>query len=368
MSSAEDCHLWQDHRGIWNARKRRKGKEFNKCLDTKSKTVARERARVWLDGLIASEWGEKPKRTFNAAAEKFAEDYFPNMKAPERYATSLVHLIEFFNGYELDKITPSKLDAFVQWRRKAGVQSSTIRRDLSCLSSLFTNAQVWEWTLLNPVRPFLQIRSKTGLAENEGRQRVMSHDEEAVLERYLPDRVRFAMAMLVDTAVRKSEFTTATWQQVALDLPAVKESVRARGQLQLYGKTTKSKRTRAVPLLDRAYDMLRFAERKAVLIFPREDGAGFTKTSPYLWETFTKVARKHDILDLTLHDLRRTGGCRLLQEYRMSMEGVSTWLGHSSVKVTEKHYAFLKVDQLHDEVERGRENVVRLAERRKKSA
>ena len=204
-------HLWQDHRGIWNVRKKRKGKEYNKCLDTESKTVARERARGWYDKLVASEWGEKQPVIFNDVAVTFAEKYFPTMKAPGRYATSLQHLIAYFNGMRLEDITSSKLDGFVDWRRTHGVQSPTIRRDLSCLSSLFTNAQVWEMVKHNPVRPFLEVRNKTGLSENEARQRVMSHDEEEVLDRYLPDRVRFAMAILVDTAVRKSEFTTAKW-------------------------------------------------------------------------------------------------------------------------------------------------------------
>ena len=141
-----------------------------------------------------------------------------------------------------------------------------------------------------------------------------------------------------------------------------------RGQLKLFGKTTKSKRTRTIPLLDRAYDMLKFSERRSLLIFPREDGKAFSKNVILPLGDLHKGGEKaNGILDLHLHDLRRTGGCRLLQEYRMSMEGVSKWLGHSSVKVTENVYAFLTVDQMHDEVERGRENVVRLAERRKKA-
>jgi integrase len=79
-----------------------------------------------------------------------------------------------------------------------------------------------------------------------------------------------------------------------------------------------------------------------------------------------KAARKAGIEDLTPHDFRRTCGCRLLQDYKVSMEVVSRWLGHSSVRVTERHYAFLEVEQLHQAVEEGRENVVRIAEMRAK--
>ncbi|MBX9590326.1 MAG: hypothetical protein K2X43_13545 [Hyphomonadaceae bacterium] len=57
------------------------------------------------------------------------------------------------------------------------------------------------------------------------------------------------------------------------------------------------------------------------------------------------------------HDVRRTCGCRLLQGVvidgvmrKLSMERVSKWLGHSSITVTERHYAFLTVDDLHEAV------------------
>ena len=46
------------------------------------------------------------------------------------------------------------------------------------------------------------------------------------------------------------------------------------------------------------------------------------------------------------------------------MEEVSNWLGHSSVKVTERHYAFLRIEHLHEAVERSEARVIELHERR----
>jgi len=54
------------------------------------------------------------------------------------------------------------------------------------------------------------------------------------------------------------------------------------------------------------------------------------------------------IPDLTWHDLRRTCGCRLLQDHKMTMEAVSKWLGHSSIAVTENAYDFLETHHLHE--------------------
>lgn len=57
------------------------------------------------------------------------------------------------------------------------------------------------------------------------------------------------------------------------------------------------------------------------------------------------------------HDLRRTCGSRLLQDRGLTMDEVAKWLGHSSVRVTERHYAFLRVEHLHRALAR---NVVKL--------
>src|SRR5262249_8497535 len=54
------------------------------------------------------------------------------------------------------------------------------------------------------------------------------------------------------------------------------------------------------------------------------------------------AARRSGIVDLQWHDLRRTAGCRWLQRDRKSMAEVSTLLGHSSIAVTEKAYAFIE--------------------------
>jgi integrase len=62
--------------------------------------------------------------------------------------------------------------------------------------------------------------------------------------------------------------------------------------------------------------------------------------------------RRAKIKELCWHDLRRTAGCRWLQEGR-SMEEVSILLGHSSVAVTEARYAFLEGESVAEAVSRG---------------
>jgi integrase len=67
------------------------------------------------------------------------------------------------------------------------------------------------------------------------------------------------------------------------------------------------------------------------------------------------AAKRAGIAPVTWHDLRRTCGCRRLQEDRLSMEEVSKWLGHSSIVVTEQTYAFLEDEHLQRAVRTGTE-------------
>ena len=168
----------------------------------------------------------------------------------------------------------------------------------------------------------------------------------------------------IDTGLRRDELRTLGWRNVELDVSS-SDFLSTRGQIKVEKKRTKTKgSSQVVPLLDRSYDFLKFAERKGLTIFGTAEGKPYSANSPTVWEALKKAARKAGIKDLTLHDLRRTCGCRLLQDYRAPMEVVSRWLGHSSIRVTENCYAFLRDEDMHQAIERGRENVIKINEKR----
>jgi integrase len=364
MSKRDDFRLFQ-RGGTWYARKRRKGREFETPLDTADKSLGRERAKRWVERLRAEEWGEKPARAFDEAMTRYAEERFGSLadKTKKRYAASIEHLHRHFQGMPLAKITASTLMDFERKRRQE-VKAPTVRRDLSVLSSIFVMAQLWEWAETNPVRPFMEARGKMGLTEGEARTRYLTRDEEDALLRYAGDAFRHLFAFDIDTGLRRGELMALSWRHVKLDIPN-EDLIPARGHIIVEKKRTRTKGgSRIVPLVDRAYDYLRHAGKRGLVVFPTSDGQPYSKESPTVWEALKKAARKAGIDDLTFHDLRRTCGCRLLQDYGASMEVVSRWLGHSSIAVTERCYAFLRIEDLHRAVEKGRENVIQIAAKR----
>ena len=333
--------------GTWWFQKRYKGKRYRFSLETSSLRDAQARYTIKIAELEATHWGEKPKRSFDDAAEKFVAEHVANLrpKSIDRYMTSLRWLSEAFAGVKLPDITSGRLYEFEMTRYRGGVAKSTIRRDLACLSSLMSSAQGWEWIEINPVPSYLKARSKKGLKEGAARTRYLSHAEEerliAAAPRWLAEMIAFA----IDTGLRKEE--QFSLQRTHVDF--------ARREIKVAAEIAKSGKSRNVPLLEGTLALLRNRSvlRLSPYIFTNNRGIRYSPRSNYILKALKAAAKRAGIDDLTWHDLRRTCGCRLLQDYHLSMQQVRDWLGHSSVVVTEKSYAFLHVDALHEAIEDG---------------
>lgn len=330
---------------MWWYRIRHNKKDYEGPLETDDLGQAKDRLERVKKDLTASEWGEKPKRTFNEAAERFGYEHFPNLKpkSRKRYVVSIANLLDAFDGVRLDAIGSAKLSEFEQARKKAGVSNSTIRRDLSCLSVIFTKCEEWEWATSNPAKPFLRGRRLAGLEEGPARNRWLTHEEEKEILENAPPKAAKVFAILIDTGIRKEEFYSLLRTDVAK---------RSR-EIVLRREVTKSKKGRRVPLWERAWRLISElpADLKCPYLLVSDRGTRYSASSSYHYEALQKAVRRANagrkakgiapMEHVELHDLRRTCGCRLLQDHRFSMEEASKWLGHSSVKVTERHYAFL---------------------------
>lgn len=162
-----------------------KGVERRDPLGTRSKREAEERFQRWLADIDAERKPGADKRlSFRKAVEKFTDEHMAHLEkqTQRRYLESLVHLCVDFDGKDLAEISRKDLMAFVSRRRKAGVTSSTIIRDLSCLSSVFTTAEDWELFEGNPVKGFLRAMKKRKVLVNaQPRNRYLSHAEELTI-------------------------------------------------------------------------------------------------------------------------------------------------------------------------------------------
>lgn len=324
----------------WWGRAQREGREYRRSLKTTDSSEADRRLRAWVAELDKVAWGDRPARLFDEAVERFMNDHFPTLKASSqrRYKVSLINLAGVFAGKYLTEVKSATLSDFETARRSSGVSAPTIRRDLACLSSLMTSAVDWEWIDVNPVPVFLRRRKKRGLKEAQGRTRYLSHKEETALLAAASPSVRSAIAFAIDTGLRLEEQFSLTWERV--DLNARRIALEAR--------LTKSKAERLVPLFPRSAQFLAQLPRhiRSPYVFRHDDGGRLNNME----KGFKAAVRRAKLKDLRWHDLRRTCGCRLLQDYRQSMEQVRDILGHASVTTTENCYAFLNREKTVDDL------------------
>jgi integrase len=332
----------------------RGGTEHWHALETSVASVAQERVRKWLEELKAQSWGEKRAYLFDQAVDLFTERHLPRVKPStrKRYVHSLMNLADHLAGKDLGKIGSAELVSYETARRTAGVTTSTIRRDLATLSVLFEEAIDAEWISTNPVKPYLKKAKRRGLVEAPPRTRYLSLEEELTLihaaremnkrRPHTRDMLADFIGLSIDLGLRSDELLGLSWRDVHLD----------RHEVYVLPSRAKSKIGRRVPILPRSMILLRTMRRhpESLYVFWGEHGQRFRE----MWHAFQDAAAHAGIEDVTVHDLRRTCGCRLLQEHKLPMERVSKWLGHSSVKVTERHYAFLDVEHLHEAVGTGK--------------
>lgn len=345
----------------WWARVSYRGKEYRRSLDTKAKGVAGERLLTFIGDVKAGKWGDKPRRKFDEAVNKFIDEHFPRIKpaSRKRYRVSLMNLASHMVGMYLDEIGSAVLSDFEVARRASGVTDSTIRRDLVCLGVVFSCAEDWEWSDHNPVKPYLKKARQRGLVEGNPKDRFLSNAEERDLfthVRNLIDKATHlrdahgyrmqeaAFAFAIDTGLREEEMFTLVWSQIDM----------GKRQVRVLSTQAKNKRMREVPLLPRTLNLLSTLPRSkhSELVFWHADGRRYSQ----MYHPLRRRCAEAGIAPCSFHDLRRTCGIRLLRDHHLSMDRVSSWLGHSGIKVTEKVYAFIAVDDLHRAVENSHTN------------
>lgn len=329
---------------FWYGRVQRGGKDLRKPLKTTSRPLADKRLKKWVEELDNIAWGDKPRRTYDEAMESFLLKHVPTLKptSQTRYFVSARMLTPHFEGKFLDEIGTSLMSGYEGIRRAGGAASPTIRRDLSCLSSMFTHVIIdLEWCELNPVPVFMKRQKRRGrLKESPPRTRYLDGDEEIILLAACDDRRLYEqIAVSIDTGLRKEEFWSLTRPQIRLD----------RKEILIPKEKSKNGRERRIPLLERSAQILAQVPRHIRpgggpdWVWNNEAGERYLQRR----KAFMSALKRAGLQGVIWHDLRRTCGCRLLQDHGLSLEQVRDWLGHESVQQTERAYAFLSIENLH---------------------
>ncbi len=181
----------------------------------------------------------------------------------------------------------------------------------------------------------------------------------------LPAKQRSIFAVGIFVGLRPEELWGLQWQDVFLDGP--RPCIRVR---RTWSGLLKAKHSRRdVPLLGPAVRALRaWKAEQAItpigsrLVWPNPDGKCHGESYDAGWRSKTDAGRhikgwaeKAGIRpEVDFKDLRHTCGCHLAMgtwtPRPLSLLEIKRWLGHSSIAVTERHYAAYTSDSLHDAI------------------
>src|SRR5215475_6383524 len=166
-----------------------RGERYTGCIGSVSKTIAKEILAKKKAEAVEGRY-ELPSRKLSPRLEDFAKEYFAYYQANrrprsvKRHETSWHAIQPVLGTKRLDEITPFDLERYRRDRKQAGKTDVTINRELAFLRHLYTMAITWGKTTENPVKKVRFAR------ENNGRIRMLSHEEEARLLPYCGPQLR----------------------------------------------------------------------------------------------------------------------------------------------------------------------------------
>jgi len=305
------------------------GKRVRRSTETTDRKEAEALEAKWkLEAFQCKHWGVEPSRTFDELMLAYLHATQREKRAADRDITSAKHLRAAFSGRELRDLTVPDVRAYIEQRRKKGIEPGTVNREVGLLSAAINYAQrEWGWKIPNPA-------ARRRLREPEGRVRWLRKAEAAALIRaagalyraaHLPDFIRLAL----HTGMRRGEMLGLEWSRV--DFQA--------GLVYLEGTHTKSRKRRSIPLN---------SEARSALISRASYRAKHCPDSPWVFcnakgeriasvkNSFTSACERAGITDFRVHDLRHTCAAWLVSA-GVALPAVRDLLGHSTVKVTERY-------------------------------
>ena len=220
----------------------------------------------------------------------------------------------------MSELKSSDFAKYRDGRKKDGVTNSTINRELSAMRvAIQTSIEEWDcWIPENPVK------SSIKLPENPARERRLKAGEYEKLMVACQRSNKFASPSIfwcpainfaIETAMRLSEQLSLRWENVDM----IKRTAF------LPAKITKTKKSRTVPLTDKALEVLREIPRHI-------SGKVFNMSLNYHNKGWRALCKRAGVEGLMWRDFRREATSRLFEQ-GLSITEVQSITGHATLQM-----------------------------------
>lgn len=227
-------------------------------------------------------------------------------------ACRLARLKKAFGKRPVDTLSPSDVSRYIGTRRKEGVTNATINREVSILKHMLAWAKDLQ---VIQEHPLLGVKK---LDEPIPEPRENLEADIAATFAFLPAGWRPLFTFLYETGCRKGEALGLRYDQLYLE-----------EQVAVLPKT-KSGRPRYLALTPRAIEAIRSMVALDDRVFPWRD-------CRYPWN---KARERAGLKWLKIKDIRTAFAMRIADLGGIEKHTIQTLLGHSSVRTTERFYAF----------------------------
>lgn len=314
--------------GQWRARVRRKGyPDLSKTFDIRAD--AEKWARMVERDMDRGSYVPSPEServTLAEALERFTREYIePRLAHPRKEVTRAQRLgSRDLARKTLAAIRGGDLAKFIQEREAEGAGGNTIRLELAVLSRLYSWARAaWGMEgLANPVQNVIRPKLPSG------RTRRLEEGEEEKLLAACVNRFRPVVLFALETAMRREEISTLTWEQVDLK------------NRSLHLPRTKNGEPRSVPLSPAALDLLKALPRQI-------SGSVFGYRTDSISYAFRRACAKAGLENLHFHDLRHEATSRLFENTDLDVMEIKGITGHKSLAMLVR-YSHLRAHRLAD--------------------
>jgi integrase len=320
---------------IWHIDKKIGGKRL--CESTGEKELGKaelylamrmERARR------ASIYGERPKRLFRVAAERYLREN-QHKRSINDCELHLSQLDPFIGDLDLRKVHMGTLQDFIEFRRGQGRKTKTINLALGVVRHIL-NLAASEWLDEYGLTWLERPPKITLLKVTDARKPYpLSWDEQTRLFRELPDHLARMAIFKVNTGCREQEVCSLQWEW-EVEVPELDTSV-----FIIPDTLVKNGEDRLVVLNRIAMSIVnavRGVRRKYVFTY---NGKRIRKMNNTAWQ---KGRVKAGLPQVRVHDLKHTFG-RRLRAAGVSFEDRQDLLGHRSGRIT-THYSAAELGNL----------------------
>ena len=325
---------------IWHIDKRIRGRRLCESTGT---SVLRE-AETYLARRIekirkAEIYGERPVRTFRAAATKYLNETVK--RSLDRDAQDIKLIMPYIGDLPLQQIYMDTLQPFIGAHKAGGIKSSTVNRTLAVVRRIL-NLAARKWrdeygmTWLSSA-PLIEM-------QDWGDARPpypLSWEEQERLLTKLPAHLQRMVLFAVNTGTRQEEICGLKWNWEC-QIPELNTSV-----FIVPAELVKNGEDRVIVLNQVARSVVEEVRGKHDTYVFTYRGERIGRINNTAWKN---AKRKAGLSEIREHDLKHTCG-RRLRAAGVSKETRSVLLGHKNGDIT-THYSAPEIKELIDAVEK----------------